>query len=922
VIETVSGIAGDLTMLPKQVKELAKTAMWIAFSLTPVAALPQTKTDSLDWSETVGRTSGGRVVLPVNQVIAPAGKQIELHGLRPQVLALSPDKRILVTSGKTRDLVVIDVEQEKVVQTVALPGIGSMPSSTNDPATHILKPSKDDQASYTGLVFSPDGTRLYLSNAKGNIKVFAVGADHQLSGIGSISLPEANAPLRKEEIPSGLAVSADGRRLYIVGSLSNRLLEYDLPAGKLLRTFDVGAVPYAVVLVGRKAYVSNWAGRRPDADSLTGAAGRGTVVRTDSRGVASEGSVSVIDLDTGKEVTEILTGLHACALLVTPDGRYVCVANANSDTVSVISTSADKVVETFPVRWQAQDIFGASPNALAMDAAGKTLYVCDGTQNAVAVISFHPGKSRILGLLPAGKPGNSKLAGLIPTGWFPGAIVFDQEREKLYVANIKGTLPDRTYDSTHTGFNSHQHLGTISVIPLPGKSELKSQTVSVLHNYRRAMEENVFLPARLNEPPRPVPERIGEPSVFKHVLYLIKENRTYDQVLGDIKEGNGNPQLCVFGENVTPNQHKIVRDFVLMDNMYCCGILSADGHQWADTALTTDYMEKSFADFPRSYPDLSEPNDFDAVAYSPGGFIWDNALAHGHTFRDYGEGTVAVKKWKDASQKAPIKFLDSYRDFVNHTGFITYSNYPGLLSLAPYMMTNTVGWEMAIPDVYRAAQFLSEFKEFVAKGNLPNLIVMDLPNDHTSGTDPGYPTPGAQVADNDLAFGQIVEAISHSPYWKDTCIFAVEDDPQSGWDHVSGYRTTAYVISAYTKRHAVVSVNYNQTGIVRTMELMLGLPPMNQFDATATPMTACFTETPDFTPFDCLTNNIPLDQMNPSISSIRDPRQRHDAIVSSRLPLEKADQCPEGVLNKILWHAQKGFQDSYPKWAITEVDDD
>ncbi len=630
----------------------------------------------------------------------------------------------------------------------------------------------------------------------------------------------------------------------------------------------------------------------------------------------------MVDLDSGLPVAEIMTGLHASALAATPDGRYLCVANANSDTISVISTSTDRVVETIPVRWQAQDLFGASPNALALDAKGRTLYVCAGTQNAVAVIRFHPGRSRFLGCLPIGKQGNSKLAGLIPTGWFPGAIVVDEQRGKLYVANIKGTLPDRAYDPSHEGYNSHQHLGTISFISLPGKPELKQETVTVLRNYRRAVAQNVFLPARPDQPARAVPERIGEPSVFKHVIYLIKENRTYDQVLGDVTEGNGDPRLCVFGERVTPNQHKLVRDFVLMDNLYCCGILSADGHEWADTALATDYMEKSFADFPRSYPDLQDLDDFDAVAYAPGGFLWDNAKAHGKTFRIYGEATVAVKAWKDASNRKPVNFLDSYNDFIHHTGLITYSNYPGLDSLAACRMTNIVGWEMAVPDVYRAAQFLSEFKGFVANGNLPNLIVMDLPNDHTSGTDPGSPTPAAQVADNDLAFGQIVEAVSHSPYWKDTCIFAVEDDPQSGWDHVSGYRTTAYAISAYTKRHAVIGINYNQTSMLRTMELMLGLPPMNQLDATATPMTACFTGQPDFTPFDALTNNIPLDQMNPVLSSIHDARQLRDAIASSRLPLKKPDQCPESVLNRILWHAQRGFQEPYPQWAITETDND
>ena len=887
---------------------LIRTFGFAGAVLLASSGLAQTAQDSLDWSEIVGSSGTNRVVLPVNQVITPAGNQVELHGLRPQVLALSPDGKLLVTSGKTRQLFVIDPVSGRTLQKVDLPDDGPLESSPEASSSHNLKPDKDEQVSYNGLVFSPDGSRLYLSNVKGSIKVFVVGTDEKLKGIGSIALPDANVPRRKQEIPAGLAVSNDGKRLYVVGSLSNRLLEFELPRGKLLRAFDVGAVPYDVVLAGKKAYVSNWAGRRPDSASLKGFAGRGTFVRVDSRGVASEGSVSVVDLTTGEAVTEILTGLHASALLLTPNGAHICVANANSDTVTVISTREHKIVETIPVRWQAQDLFGASPNALAMDSHGKKLYVCNGTQNAVAVITFHPGKS--------------KIQGFIPTGWFPGAIVCDSPRKRIYVANIKGTLPDKNYAPDKRGYNSHEHLGTLSLIPVPTRGELKGQTRAVLRNYRQSVAQNVFLPARGGVPPRPVPERIGEPSVFKHVIYLIKENRTYDQVLGDIREGEGDPQLCAFGEQVSPNQHKLVRDFVLMDNFYCCGILSADGHEWADTALATDYMEKSFADFPRSYPDLQDLDDFDGVAYSPGGFIWDDAMKHGKTFRDYGEGTVAVKHWKDSSNTNLITFLDSYRDFMNHTGLIVYSNYPGLDSLANHMKTDTVGWEMAIPDVYRAEKFISELKEFESKGEMPNLIVMDLPNDHTSGTDPGMPTPAAQVADNDLAFGQIVEAVSHSQFWKDTCIFACEDDPQSGWDHLSGYRTTAYVISPYTRRHAVVRVNYNQTSILRTTELMLGLPPMNQMDATANPMTACFMEQPDFTPFSSVTNNVPLDQMNPRLSAIKDRREWRDAVASSRLKLDKADQCPEDQLNRILWHAQMGFQKPYPAWAVSVKNDD
>jgi len=882
---------------------MKKTALLVSLLITK-ALFAQSSSDSLDWSEPVGRDGTNRVVLPVNQVITPAGTQIELHGLRPQVLALSPDGKILVTSGKTHDLVVVDPETKKVIQTVALPDDKAMSTAADSVSSHILKPDKDEQVSFTGLAFSPDGSRIYLSNVKGSVKVFTVGTDHRVKGLGSISLPDANAPERREEIPAGLAISADGKKLYVAGNMSNRLLEFELPSGRLLRKFAVGVEPYDVALSGDKIYVSNWGGRRPATDSITGPAGRGTEVRVDPETfIANEGSVSVIDLHDGLVMEEVLTGQHASALLLTPNHRYVCVANANSDTISVIDTESDKVCDTISVRWQPQDLFGASPNALAMDAAGKTLYVCNGTQNAVAVIAFKPGKCKMLGL--------------IPTGWYPGAIVLDEKRGQLCVANIKGTLPDRNYQPLRRGYNSHQHLGTLSLIPFPGKKELEQDTAAVFKNYRRALAENVFAPAREGIAPSPVPERIGEPSVFKHVIYFIKENRTYDQVLGDDKRGNGDSRLCIFGKDITPNQHKMVNEFVLLDNLYCNGILSADGHQWADTAFATDYMEKSFADFPRSYPDMQEAGDLDALAYSSGGFIWDNVLKHGKTLRDYGEGTVAVTAWKDPKNKKPLHFLDYYRDYINHTSLISYSNYAGVASLKPHMKTDTVGWEMAVPDVVRADRFIAELKEFEAKGEMPNFIIGDLPNDHTSGTDPGRPTPAAQVADNDLAFGRIVDALSHTRFWKDTCIFACEDDPQAGWDHVSGYRTTAYVVSAYTKRHAVVSLNYNQSSILRTIELMLGLPPMNQMDAAATPMTECFTSVPDFTPFNSVSNNIPLDKMNPGFVSISDSRELHDAKLSSRLPLKKPDQCPEDVLNKILWHAQMGFDLPYPQWAIT-----
>jgi YVTN family beta-propeller protein len=855
-------------------------------------------------SENVGSTRSNRIVLPVSQILTPAGKQIELPGMRPQVLALSPDGRLLVTSGKTHELVVMDPSTGAIVQHVPLPGERSVAAAPDTVSSHILAPDMEGQVSFTGLIFSPDGTRIYLSNVNGSVKVFSVDKDGNVSALHSIPLPQTGLALRPEEIPSGLALSADGKRLYVVLNLSNRLLELDADTGKQLRFCDVGIAPYDVVLAGRKVYVSNWGGRRPDANSVTGPAGRGTRVRVDPRRhIADEGSVSVIDFDRGQTVKEVLLGLHSSALMLAPGGRHVLIANAASDTVSVIDTRTDEVVETISMRWQPKDYFGASPNALTFDPAGRTLYVCNGTHNAIAVVSFQPGKS--------------KLRGLIPVGWFPGAIVYDAPRRTLHVANIKGEGSGRrTLPEEPRKFNSHQHFGTLSRVPVPERERLVQYTRTVLANCRREMIEAAQSPPRPDQRPRPVPERAGEPSVFRHVVYIIKENRTYDQVLGDIKEGNGDASLCIFGEPVTPNQHKIAREFALLDNTYCSGILSADGHQWSTTAFATDYMEKSFAGFPRSYPDGMEDSDVDALAYAPSGFIWDNAIEHGKTLRDYGEFAIGITGWKDPGRKDPPTFMDFYGDFRKNTGQTVVGSRPAIESLRPYLNTNTIGWGMEVPDVFRAAQFIKELNEFERAGNFPDLVIICLPNDHTSGTKAGKPTPAAHVADNDLAFGRIVEAISHSRFWKETCIFAIEDDPQDGWDHVSGYRTTAYVVSPYTKRKQVVRTQYNQPGILRTIELILGLGPMNQMDAAATPMFDCFTDTPDFTPYTAVPNNVPLDQLNPEPRAITDPVQRRYAEISARLPLDEVDKCPEDLLNRILWHAQKGSAAPYPKWAI------
>ena len=743
--------------------------------------------------------------------------------------------------------------------------------------------------------------------------VFSVADDDAVTPVRTIPLPPANAPRRAAEIPSGLAISSDGQILYVCGNLSNQLLELNVATGEVTRKWPVGVAPYDVVLVNDVAVVSNWGGRRPDDQAVKGPAGRGTTVRVDPvRYIANEGSVSLIDLKKTDSVKEIVTGRHASALAVSPDQRLVVCANAADDCLSVIDMSARKVVRSIWAKPSPADLFGASPNALAFNAEGDRLYVANGSQNAIGVIEFE-----------ADELEDSKLMGLIPVGWSPGAIVIDQDRNCMFVANIKGLpkTPKRENQTGADGFNSRHYSGSLSIFEIPDERLLTELSGVVARNMGKERIKQAFEPARENQRPRAIPQRIGEPSLIKHVVYVIKENRTYDQVLGALGRGRGRADLCIFGRDVTPNQHKMVDEFVLLDNTYCAGILSADGHQWSTTAISTDYMEKSFAGFPRSYPDGMEDDDIDALAYSPAGFIWDNAVAHGITIRNYGEFMMPRVRYRDITRTGAPDFLSCYRTWKGESDEVIFASEPGIESIRTFSPTDYVGWEMSVPDQYRADFIIKEVKEFDRREEFPQLTIICLPNDHASGTRAGCPTPDACMADNDLAFGRIVEALSHTQFWPEMAIFGIEDDPQAGWDHISGYRTTAYVISPFAKRGALVRTQYNTTSVLRTIEQILGLPPMNQFDASAVPMFDCFTDKADLTPFRAEANKVPLDKMNPEPAGINDPQLREDAIVSAQLNFAEVDRAPEDVLNRILWRAMKGTLIPYPSWAAG-VDED
>jgi len=866
---------------------------------------------SLADADKVGRKEDGRTITPVNQVLTPHGRQIDLPGMRPQAVALSPNGKLLVTTGKTSELVVIDPAETAVLQRVPLPKDGR--AAAPPVSEQMLEEEKEDQLSFNGLMFSPSGDRIYMSNVDGFINVFEVSDAGKVLPLRSWRLPEAGAPRRKAEIPSGLATSHDGTKLYVCGNLSNRLLELDTRTGMTVRTFDVGVAPFDVVLSGTKAYVSNWGGRRPGTDDVTGPAGRGTTVRVDPvRHIASEGSVTVVDLAGGK-TKELLTGLHASGLATSSAHPFVVCCNAASDHLSVIDTRTDAVVATIWAKPNAADLLGAAPNAAAFDAQGGRLYVANGSQNAIAVFRFD-----------AEEPKESRLLGMIPVGWYPGAVLVDDARRVVVAANIKGLprKPERSEVGNADGFNSRQYFGSLSFIPMPADKELPALSERVARNLRAPRIANALLKPRPDQPPRAIPRRIGEPSLIKHCVYIIKENRTFDQVFGAFGRGNSDPSLCVFGRDITPNHHKLADEFVLLDNTYCCGILSADGHQWSTTAYSTDYMEKSFAGFPRSYPDGMGEDENDALAYSPAGFIWDAALKHRKTLRNYGEFMGPAVRWRDKSKPGEPDFLTCYRAWKNGTDEVIFESWPSVETLKKFSPTAYVGWNMSVPDQFRADFILRELADYEKKGQYPNLVIICLPQDHTSGTKPECPTPAACMADNDLAFGRIVEGLSRSRFWPQMAIFAIEDDPQAGWDHVSGYRTIAFCASPYAKRGVVVSTQYNTTSILRTIGQILGMPPMNQFDASASPMFDCFQDAPDLTPYTASPALVALDQMNPKTTAISDPVLRRDAIVSASLNFREVDRAPEDVLNRILWRAMRGSQVPYPEWAITAYEDE
>jgi len=810
----------------------------------------------------VGPLPDGGTVVTTKQLLHPAGRSVEFHG-RPVDLVLSGDGKTAYVKSDIA-VFVIDTASGTIRQEVKYPNkLG---------------------ASLHGIALA--GNSLYVTLAQSAI------AEMKIAENGNVSL-ERTFPVRVkkegESYPCGLVISNDGKTAYVCLSCNNCLAIIDLAAGKVTAKIPVGLAPYGVVLSndGHRAIVSNWGGRRATAKDKTSISA-GTPIVVDDRGIACTGTVSIVDLKAHKELTQIATGLHPSDLLLSHDGKALYVANANSDTISVIDTGSHQVVREISVRPDPALPFGSAPNGLALSSDEKTLFVANGGNNAVAVIALNPEPRTLIPPLS-----------FIPTGWYPGALALHDDQ--LFIANIKG-LGSRDPAQKGKWSTRYGAWGSVTYLPVPTDR-------AILDRYSAQVRADALVPqtllaferARDDRAPVPVPARAGEPSVFHHVIYIVKENRTYDQVLGDIGKGNSDSSLCIYGKSVTPNQHALANEFVLLDNYYCNGILSPDGHQWATEGITTDYIEKSFGAWVRSYPSTGD----DPLAYSTTGFIWDNALLHGLTFRNYGEFRYD-------------KFDAFAHGGAERTGLLVpppttqgaFKPHLGLAAIEPYTCPDFPGYTTEIFDVQRADIFIRELHEYEKTGQFPNLLIVYLPNNHTNGMLPDSHTPNAMVADNDLAVGKIADALSHGPYWKDTCLFVTEDDPQDGFDHVDGHRSSCLVISPYTKRGKIISNFYNQTSVLHTMELMLGLPPMNQLDAAAPAMTDCFNPEPDLTPFNAHTNIIPLDERNPPKTALKG-EDRKMAELSLTLRLDQPDCADENSLNRILWYAARP-NDPYP----------
>jgi DNA-binding beta-propeller fold protein YncE len=721
-------------------------------------------------------------------------------------------------------------------------------------------------AGFRGTLWSPDGKRLYVSMAEGYVQEMEYAGGKLAFGRRIEVKPEG---AKRNPRPGGMAITRSGARLFVAVADRNAVVEINLTSGRLAREYSVQNLPFEVKLTAdeRTLIVTNWGGREATDDDDQATSGNAVIV-VDPHGASASGTVSLIRRESGT-VKRIDVGLHPTAIAVQGDSAYI--TNAASDSLTEIDLVDQRVRRTLPIKWGNMRLFGSMPCALAV--RNGTAYICNGGDNAVCEMDLESGRVR----------------GFRPAGYYPLAIALTSDGKRAFVLNTKG---NGSVIRTMRGWagSAHDFQGTVTTLDL--NADLTAATGRVAANNGWNRDRSALRPrlAVYN-------------GAIKHVLYIIKENRSYDEILGDMPQGNGDSRLSFLGENVTPNHHAIARQFTLFDNAYVSGTNSADGHQWSTQALANDYLEHFYTGY-RTY-------SFDGtcpMSISSAGCLWDAALKKGRSIRDYGEFCDA----KMATFTPPVKtWLDVWKDRVSGRRAIETRAGTRIESLKPYIHRKVLCWPLLQSDQDRADLFIADYNRLSKSRRVPNLMFLSLPCDHTEGRNPGFPKPQSMVADNDLALGRVVEAVTKSPEWKNTCIFVIEDDAQFGLDHVDGHRTIYFALSPYTRRSWVSHELCNTVSMIRSIELMLGLDPMNRFDALTPPLAECFTDTPDLTTYTAVPNRIPLDSMNPPATALKG-QELYWTKRSLALDWSDLDRADPKTLNQIIWHTVQGMKTPYP----------
>lgn len=779
-----------------------------------------------------GLQGDGRITLHNQWSLNPAGRHIAV-GDFPVNIAIRPGGKlaaVLHSGNGAHEVAMIELASREVVARVSMP------------------------QSFYGVCFSSDGKTLYASGGEYDvIHQWEVDQEGLLSNHREIRV----CPPEESFVVAGLSMSPDGKTLYACGPWGHRVGVIEVggagegvapPAVKFI-DLPEDSFPYAVLPTGdgTRLYVSLWGGA----------------------------GIAIVDAKALTVLATWGTPSHPTEMALSPDGETLYVACSNSNSVAALDAASGKTRELINTALYPKSPNGSTPSSLALSADGRTLLIANSDNNNLAVVDVS-------------SPGNARPRGFIPVGWYPTSVRFDAQGDIL-VADGKGLSPKTNRHGPMPGLAARNlreyigalHEGAVSQIRFPDEEALKRHTTEA---YRCApLRENAGVVAQPRDPNNPIPAKLGDKSPIKYCIYIVKENRTYDQVFGDMKEGNGDASICLFPEPVTPNQHALAREFVLLDNFYVNSEVSADGHEWSMGAYATDFVEKSWPLNYRRQPRNAEiryPSEgMYEIAVPSGGYIWDKCAEAGVSYLSMGEWVENGKTPEDPCTPR-VKALEGHIDPMFR------------------------GYDTSYSDVKRAERFIENLAGWEKAGEMPQFMIMRLPNDHTAGTGRNSLTPTAMVAQNDLAVGMVIEALSKSKFWAQSAVFIVEDDAQNGSDHVDAHRSNALVISPYIKRHSVDSSLYSTSSFLRTMELILGLQPMSQFDAAALPLYASFTATPDLTPYKAIEPKVDI--------TARNALGAWGQEESEAMDLSEEDRADDLAFNEIIWRSVRGAESQMP----------